>query len=422
MRREVRFDKISKSLLIVSPFYPMRDGPGNLDAVHSMLHCYDHSPLLTNLNTKYFLDSKQEDRKAHWINAGRVLAADHQQTYEALTAEILDDLEKNLFTRDLPRFAFHSHPTGNLFLARLLERMSEQMDDPQYILDMTGPASEVVLAAARRKPPMEIITPWALAPLFGAAPVQVSPHQPNESAGRMASASRGGRRDRLLLAGLQEAGSDALLGLISQLSGLSVDPWQAIVSLDDLQGVAPESLAAAGCDSVLIHLNSVSDSFFDKLGAPYRVAGLMDLLDGLRSGGVAVDVSLEIGHPYETDEHYYDTLRFFRDGRELIRRISALATYLIRPGSRFDPSAEQEGLCYPRILPLHNWHDRWVSNFMYRGKRLRETIIYLLGQGYDFPSRYIPGNGPFLRHRKRIEARLEREVAGDRVMVSVGPR
>lgn len=418
VRREVRFDKISKSLLIVSPFYNVREQPENLEGVVSTLHCYDLNPLVTHLNTRYYMRSKDPERKALWVDAA---ARDtNQPAYQAAREEILDEVCPTLFRHGNPRLILHTAPTTAPFVEGLLERMLDQVNNPDYILDLTGSVTPRLLELAAQRPPSEVIYRWGMAPLYGARPL-VAGDEAGATAEAMRAASDGRKRSRLFLAGLIGRGAEPLEQLIDAVDTDATDGWETVLDFDDLRSVTPERLAAGGCQTVILHTTGFGDGYLERTEAGYREADVEAAIEQLTAAGVEVELVLELGHPAGKDEDFVSTLAVLRRLAGTVRRIRGLASYLIRPGSELDATEAETGLFYPRILKLHNWHDRFANNFMFRGKRLREAIIFLMGHDYDFPSRYIPGAGPFLRHRDKIFARLERATGGTRTTVAVHP-
>ncbi len=424
VRREVRFDKISKSLLVVSPYFNVRTQPANLDGVMSALYCHDHNPLASHLNTRYYMKATAEADKAFWVEAEtRVNDPAFADAYAARTSAILDDVTAQLTRHDMPRLVLHTAPTTTDFVEALLARVIDHTDSPDYVLDLTGRVTPRLLELAAQAPPTEIVYDWGMIPLHGARLVVLDPADPAGCARAVAGAALGlaRKRDGLYLAGMHRASAREVAAVVDALAGTTVR-WAATFDPAALVATDPDALARAGCVAVVPPLMEVEDGFLERIGAGYDAAALGAAFDALIARGIAVEPTIEIGHPHAGDAAYAATLVFFRAFAGRIAKVRALSTYMIRPGSELDGTEERTGLYYPRIQRLHTWHDRFANNFMYRGKRLRELIIFLLGHDYDFPSRYIPGAGPFLRHRDRIFSRLERQCGGTRTTVARHPR
>ncbi len=113
-------------------------------------------------------------------------------------------------------------------------------------------------------------------------------------------------------------------------------------------------LAAGGCRSLLMGIESVNQRVLDRMDKGYRVADLPRMLTNLRTAGISVEPLWFVGFPGETRTEALTTVRWLYENRSRYGLTAFVGEYLLHPDTAVYEDPKRFG------LELHGTHNDTV--------------------------------------------------------------
>lgn len=140
-----------------------------------------------------------------------------------------------------------------------------------------------------------------------------------------------------------------------------------------------KKLKKAGCSSVIFGVESASENVLKKMNRKFTTATAVGILKHFHKVGIEAWVNIIVGYPGETRADFEKTLKFLKDNRNYISKVSVLNKCNIVHNSNLYEQAKRFGILFPEDKSYEEV--RWTSldgnTETLRDLRLQRAIIEL---------------------------------------------